>query len=87
MPNQQAILEEQIRMARLRRVADVTAYWLEHAALSREDALSVIEHARSEVLKLCPGKEAVFDLVLRPRFLRILDERALAEWGMADSLN
>jgi hypothetical protein len=87
MQNHQEIMEEQIRMTRLRRVADVTAYWLGRASLSREEALSVIEHARGEVLKLCPGKEAVFDLVLRPRFLRILDERALAEWGMADSLN
>lgn len=81
------IREEQIRMARLRRVADVTAYMLRHAALSHGEALSVIEHARGEILKLCPGKEDVFNLVLRPRFLRILDERALAKWGLADAMN
>jgi len=87
MLNQQEIMEEQIRMTRLRRVADVTAYWLEHASFSHEEALSIIEHTRGEVLKLCPGKEAVFDLVLRPRFLRILGERALSEWGLTDALN
>jgi len=63
------------------------AYWLEHGAFTHKEALSIIEHAREEILKLCPGKDEVFELVLRPRFLRILDERALAEWGTADSLN
>jgi hypothetical protein len=74
-------------MGRLRRVVDVTAYWLEKGSFTREDALSIIEHARGEILKLCPGKDDVFELVIRPRFLRILSERALAEWNAADSMN
>lgn len=74
-------------MGRLRRVVDITAYWLEKGSFSHEEALSIIEHARSEILKLCPGKDEVFELVIRPRFARILNERALAEWGRADSLN
>lgn len=82
-----AEIEEQLRMNRLRRTVDVTAYWLAHSAFTHEEALSIIEHARGEILKLCPGKDEVFELVLRPRFLRILDERALAKWGTADSLN
>jgi len=65
----------------------VTAYWLEQGTFSHEEALSIIEHARGEILKLCPGKDEVFELVIRPRFLRILSERALAEWGRADSMN
>lgn len=81
------IVDEQLRMGRLRRVVDVTAYWLEQGTFSHDEALSIIEHARGEILKLCPGKEEVFELVIRPRFLRILDERALVEWGRADSLN
>ncbi len=74
-------------MGRLRRVVDVTAYWLEQGSFSQEDALSIIEHARGEILTLCPGKDEVFDLVIRPRFLRILNERALTEWGMTESVN
>jgi len=74
-------------MGRLRRVVDVTAYWLEQGSFSHDDALSIIEHARREILKLCPGKEGVFELVVRPRLLRVLNERALAEWGRMDSLN
>lgn len=82
-----AIIEEQLRMGRLQRVVDVTAYWLERGSFTHEEALSIIEHARSEILRLCPGKDDVFELVLRPRFMRILNERALAKWGRADSFN
>jgi hypothetical protein len=79
--------EEQRRIDRVRRVADVTLYLLARTPLSRSDSLGVIEHARREILRLCPGKEEVFDLVLRPRFLRAVNERALREWGLKDSVN
>jgi hypothetical protein len=87
MPSDYEILEEQIRMNRLRATVDVAAYCLRGVSLSREESLDVIEHTRREVLKLCPGKEDVFDLVLRPRFMRILDERAMTEWGVVDAVN
>jgi len=83
----QDIIDEQLRMGRLKRVVDVTAYWLEQGSFSYEEALSIIEHARGEILQLCPGKEEVFELVIRPRFLRILNERAMVEWNAADSMN
>ncbi len=81
------IVDEQLRMGRLRRVIDITAYWLTQGSFSHEEALSIIEHARGEILKLCPGKDEVFELVIRPRFLRILNEQALIQWGRADSVN
>ncbi len=84
---QEQAREEQVRMIRLRLRADLTAYRLGHTPLTREEALDLIERARVEILELFPGKEEVFDLVLRPRFLRILNERALAEWGRTDSVN
>jgi len=87
MPFDHAILEEQVRMNRLRTTVDVAAYCLRGVSLSRDEALDIIEHTRREVLKLCPGKEKVFDLVLRPRFMRILDERAMMEWGVVDAVN
>ena len=87
MASNPEILEEQVRMNRLRATVDVAAYFLRGASLSHEEALDVIEHTRREVLKLCPGKEDVFDLVLRPRFIRILDERAMREWGVVDPVN
>lgn len=81
------VREEQIRMLRLRLRADLTAYRLGHSPLTRGEALDLIEQARLEIIELFPGKEEVFDLVLRPRFLRILNERALGEWGRMDSVN
>ena len=62
---QEQVREEQIRMIRLRLRADLTAYRLGHTPLTREEALDLIEQARMEILELFPGKEEVFDLVLR----------------------
>ncbi len=74
-------------MFRLRLRADLTAYRLGHTPLTRKEGLALIERTRVEILELFPEKGDVFDLVLRSRFLRILNERALASWGMADALN
>lgn len=81
------VRDEQIRMTRLRLRVDLTAYRLGHGSLTRGEALALIERTRDEILDLFPGKGEVFDLVLRPRFLRILNERALVGWGVADALN
>ncbi len=79
--------EEQIRMIRLRVVVDLTVYRLGHHAFGRGGALALIDRTRDEVLAIFPDKGAVFELVLRPRFMRILDERARTEWGVADAVN
>jgi len=86
-PHPHDIREEQIRMVRLRVYIDLISYRLGHVPMSRQDALQMIERARQEILELCPGKESVFELVLRPRFLRILNERAITAWGVAGSTN
>ena len=62
-------------MLRLRLRTDLTAYRLRVQPMSREQALTLIERTRDEILELFPGKGGVFDLVLRPRFLRILNEQ------------
>lgn len=74
-------------MFRLRLRADLTAYRLGHTPLTRKEGLALIERTRVEILELFPEKGDVFDLVLRSRFLRILNERALAEWREMDSVN
>lgn len=81
------IREEQVRMAKLRILVDLTAHLLRNRSLPRWKALQLIEDVREAALGLFPDKGEVFDLILRPRFVRILNERALAEWGMTDSLN
>ncbi len=75
MVSRQDIQEEQIRVIRLRLRADLTAYRLAHVLMSHAEALRLIDQTREEILTLFPGKGEVFDLVLRPRFLRILKER------------
>lgn len=87
MPDQRDILEEQIRMRRLRLLVDRTAYRLRWTSLDRQEAIELIEETREDVLELFPDKGEVFELILRPRFMRFLDERALAEWGVADAMS
>lgn len=87
MASREDILQEELCMIKLRLLVDLTTYRLRYASLSRQEALALIERTREHILALFPDKAAVFDLVLRPRFLRILNERALAEWGKAGAMN
>jgi hypothetical protein len=70
------IREEERRALRAQRVADLTCALLyQTRSLSLGDALDMMAEARRAVLELFPGKESVFDLLYRPRFLRIVVER------------
>jgi hypothetical protein len=69
-----ALAEEERRADALRRTVDVACALLRQARLPRDDAEEIVAFTRSRVLELFPGKEDVFDLVLAPRFARILDE-------------
>jgi hypothetical protein len=66
--------EEQRRADRLRRTVDVACAVLRQGRLTRAEGESVVALARDEALGLFPGKGDVFDLVLAPRFRRVLDE-------------
>ena len=74
-PDPRDVAEEQRRADRLRRTVDVACALLRQARLTRAEAESVVAQARAQALTLFPGKDDVFDLVLAPRFGRILDER------------
>jgi hypothetical protein len=74
MADPEAVADEMRRADALRRVVDVACALLRQARLPREEAESVVAFARARVLELFPGKEDVFELVLAPRFARILDE-------------
>lgn len=74
-PTQDAIEEEQRRLDRLRRLADVACALLRQTRMSRREAEALVGQTRREALALFPDKADVFDLVLAPRFRRILDER------------
>jgi hypothetical protein len=74
MVDPEAIADEARRADALRRTVDVACALLRQARLPREEAQSVVAFTRARVLELFPGKEDVFELVLAPRFARILDE-------------
>lgn len=70
----EAAAEEQRRADRLRRTVDVACAVLRQGRLTRAEAVGIVAAAREHALSLFPGKSDVFDLVLAPRFARILDE-------------
>ena len=69
-----AAAEEQARADRLRRTVDVACAVLRQGRLARAEAEALVADTRRRALALFPDKGDVFDLVLAPRFRRILDE-------------
>jgi len=71
-----ALLDEQKRLRRLRLIVDLTASVLsQEPSLTPEKALEMIERAESAVEALFPGSHHQFDLLVRPKLVRILEER------------
>ena len=74
MADPAAAAQEQARADRLRRTVDVACALLRQGHLSRAQAEALVADTRRRALALFPGKEDVFDLVLAPRFQRIIEE-------------
>lgn len=73
-PTVEAVAEEQRRARRLRVVVDLATELLRQGQVNREEAEALVAAVRQQALALFPGKESTFDLVLAPRFARLLDE-------------
>lgn len=73
-PDPEAVREEKRRVRELRISADLTCAVLRQGQLSRADADALVVAMRGRAEALFPGKGHVFDLVLAPRFQRIIDE-------------
>ena len=75
-PDPALIREEASRARQAQRIADVTCALLAQSpGLRPGEALRLMAGARRAVLELFPGRGETFDLLYRPRFLRILSER------------
>jgi hypothetical protein len=73
-----ALEEESLKMRQLRLIVDLTTGVLyQDQSLSLKEARQMVTDLRKAVLRMFPGKEATFEIVLVPRFERILRER----WG------
>jgi len=71
-----ALLDEQKRLRRLRLIVDLTASVIsQEPSLTPEKALELIARAESAIEGLFPGSHSQFDLLVRPRLLRVLEER------------
>ena len=74
-PTAEQIAEEQWRLRRLRALVDLTVATLYQADITAEEAIEIIVDCRRSALCLFPGREDTFDLLYRPRLLRVVRER------------
>jgi hypothetical protein len=72
---ERAILEENRKVRFLRFLVDFSLQSIQQDDLSPEEALKVVEDVKQAVCNLFPGKEGTFELIYRPRFSRVIQER------------
>jgi hypothetical protein len=75
-PDPAETAEENLRYRRLQTIiALATATLSQDPGLTPEQGIRLILWARDRAVELFPGKETTFDLIYRPRLVRILEER------------
>jgi hypothetical protein len=67
--------DEASRAELLARIVECTVRELRDDRMTRVRAAALVDTARLAVLDLFPGSEATYNLLLAPRFARLLDER------------
>jgi hypothetical protein len=72
----EAEADERRRLRVLRMVVDLTTNVLAQGRMSRPEAEALVAAARSRALELFPDKTFTYDLILAPRFARLMDEFA-----------
>jgi len=69
-----ALADEARRVRQLRVIVDLTTSLLAQQPMGRDEAERLVAAARRRILELFPDKEQTYDLILAPRFARLLDE-------------
>jgi len=67
--------DEEKKLSTLRKLVDATCLILKCYPMTDEKAEKLIQEAKSKALELFPDKEDLFELIYRPRFNRIREER------------
>ena len=75
MRREEEIAEEYRRIRRLRFLVDLSLQLIMQTDLSRDEAIRIIEHVKRHACLLFPGKEEAFELIYRPRFMRIINDK------------
>lgn len=68
--------DERRRLRVLRTVVDLTTSVLAQGRMTRPEAEALVAAARRRALELFPDKASTYDLILAPRFARLMDEFA-----------
>jgi len=69
------VREENRKIRYLRFLVDFSILSIQQEDLSLKEALDLLEDVKRAACSLFPGKEEVFELIYRPRFNRVLEER------------
>jgi hypothetical protein len=69
------VKEENRKIRFLRYLVDFSILSIQQGDLSPEEALKLVEDVKRAVCNLFPGKEETFELIYRPRFSRVIQER------------
>ena len=74
LPSDQDRAEEDRRARQLRLIVDLTSGVIMQGGIDRQEAEALVAATRRRALELFPGKEDTFDLILAPRFARLVCE-------------
>jgi hypothetical protein len=69
------IHEENKRIRFLRFLVDFSLMEVEESDIPYERALEMVEGVKKAACGLFPGKEEAFELIYRPRFMRVIREK------------
>ncbi|HEY3130653.1 MAG TPA: hypothetical protein VGL91_14440 [Acidobacteriota bacterium] len=76
MSTPQEIVEERKKLRRLTFLVDLTTSILyQDPDLTLSQAINLVQNTEKAILRMFPDKQSTYDLILRPRFERILNER------------
>ena len=74
VPSNHDLAEEDRRARQLRLIVDLTSGVIMQGGIDRQEADALVAATRRRALELFPGKEDTFDLILAPRFARLVHE-------------
>jgi hypothetical protein len=67
--------EENRKLRFVKFLVDFSILSIQQSDLSLEEALKIVEDVKRATLGFFPGKEEAFELIYRPRFHRVIQER------------
>jgi len=74
LPSDYDVAEENRRARQLRMIVDLASNVIVQGGLHRGEAEALVAATRRRALELFPDKEETYELILAPRFARLLDE-------------